>query len=199
MLKGLGLIALVILSAKWIVPVLLYHIAKTADRELFLLSIVAICLSVAWISSLAGLSLGLGAFLAGLIISESPYSHQAFGNVMPLRDAFTSFFFISIGMLLDVNFLLQNPVYIILIALAAMALKALIAGFAVSLLGLPLRISVLVGLALCQIGEFSFILSKTGFESGIISMDSLPALPRCCRSDHGSHIHSNGRFAKGRR
>ena len=171
LLKGLGLIALVILSAKWVVPVLLYHIAKTADRELFLLSIVAICLSVAWISSLAGLSLGLGAFLAGLIISESPYSHQAFGNVMPLRDAFTSFFFISIGMLLNVNFLLQNPVYIILIALAAMALKALIAGFAVSLLGLPLRISVLVGLALCQIGEFSFILSKTGFESGIISAD----------------------------
>ncbi len=169
--KVLGLIALVILSAKWIVPQILYHIAKTGDRELFLLSIVAICLSVAWISSLAGLSLGLGAFFAGLIISESPYSHQAFGNVMPLRDAFTSFFFISIGMLLDLNYLLQNPVYIILAALAVMALKALVAGFTVSILGLPLRISVLVGLALCQIGEFSFILSKTGFDSGIISVE----------------------------
>jgi CPA2 family monovalent cation:H+ antiporter-2 len=169
--KGLGLIALVILSTKWIVPKILYHIAKTGDRELFLLSIIAICLTVAWISSLAGLSLGLGAFLAGLIISESPYSHQAFGNVMPLRDAFTSFFFISIGMLLDINYLLQNPVYIILAALAVLALKALITGFAVSLLGLPLRISVIVGLALCQIGEFSFILSKTGFESGIIAAD----------------------------
>ncbi len=169
--KGLALIVLVILSAKWIVPKILYHIAKTEDRELFLLSIVAICLSVAWISSLAGLSLGLGAFLAGLIISESSYSHQAFGNIMPLRDAFTSFFFISIGMLLDLNYLLQNPVYIILVAAAVMALKALISGFAVSLLGLPLRISVLVGLALCQIGEFSFILSKTGFESGIIASE----------------------------
>ncbi|MDD1736993.1 MAG: NAD-binding protein, partial [Methanothrix sp.] len=114
---------------------------------------------------------GLGAFLAGLIISESPYSHQAFGNIIPLRDAFTSFFFISIGMLLDLDFLLQNPVYILLATLAVVALKALIAGFAVSFLGLPLRISVLVGLALCQIGEFSFILSKTGFESGIISAD----------------------------
>ena len=170
-LKGLGLIALVIVSAKWIVPQILYHIARTADRELFLLTIVAICLSVAWVSSLAGLSLGLGAFLAGLIISESPYSHQAFGNIIPLRDAFTSFFFISIGMLLDLDFLLQNPVYILLATLAVVALKALIAGFAVSFLGLPLRISVLVGLALCQIGEFSFILSKTGFESGIISAD----------------------------
>jgi len=169
--KILGMIALVILSAKWIVPQILYHVAKTGDRELFLLSIVAICLSVAWISSLAGLSLGLGAFFAGLIISESPYSHQAFGNVMPLRDAFTSFFFISIGMLLDLNYLLQNPVYIILVAAAVMALKATIVGFSVSILGMPLRISVLVGLALCQIGEFSFILSKAGFDSGIISTD----------------------------
>lgn len=169
--KGLVLIALVILSTKWIVPQILYHIARTGDRELFLLSIVAICLSVAWISSLAGLSLALGAFLAGLIISESPYSHQAFANVMPLRDAFTSFFFISIGMLLDLNYLLQNPVYIILVAAAVMILKALISGFAVSFLGLPMRIGVLVGLALCQIGEFSFILSKTGLDSGIISED----------------------------
>jgi|WetSurMetagenome_2_1015567.scaffolds.fasta_scaffold03466_4 monovalent cation:H+ antiporter-2, CPA2 family len=166
--KVLGLILLVIVSAKWIVPKILYHIARTGDRELFLLSIVAICLSVAWISSLAGLSLGLGAFFAGLIISESPYSHQAFGNVMPLRDAFTSFFFISIGMLLDLEYLLDNPLYIILAAAAVMALKSAIAGLSVSLLGLPLRISVLVGLALSQIGEFSFILSKTGFDSGII-------------------------------
>ncbi|OPY50153.1 MAG: glutathione-regulated potassium-efflux system protein KefC [Methanosaeta sp. PtaU1.Bin112] len=170
--KVLILIVLVIVSAKWVVPKILYHIAKTGDRELFLLSIVAICLSVAWISSLAGLSLGLGAFFAGLIISESPYSHQAFGNVMPLRDAFTSFFFISIGMLLDLDYLLANPIYIILAGAAVMALKAVIAGLSVSLLGLPLRISVLVGLALSQIGEFSFILSKTGFDSGIISTDA---------------------------
>jgi monovalent cation:H+ antiporter-2, CPA2 family len=98
------------ISAKWIVPRALDHIAMTGDRELFLLSIVAICFAVAWVTSLAGLSLGLGAFLAGLTISESRYSHQAFGNVLPLRDAFTSFFFVSIGMLLDVVFLLNNPV-----------------------------------------------------------------------------------------
>ena len=116
--KGLGLIILVIVSAKWIVPKALYHIARIGDRELFLLSLVAICFAVAWITSLAGLSLGLGAFLAGLTISESRYSHQAFGNVLPLRDAFTSFFFVSIGMLLDIDFLLQNPAYIVLLALA---------------------------------------------------------------------------------
>lgn len=170
--KGMGLIILVIASAKWIIPQILYQIVKTGDRELFLLSIVAICFAVAWATSMAGLSLGLGAFLAGLIISESPYGHQAIGNVLPLRDAFTSFFFISIGMLLDLNYLLQNPAYIVLVTLGVMALKALIAGFVVSVMGLPLRITVLVGLALSQIGEFSFILFGVGFNSGLIPAES---------------------------
>jgi CPA2 family monovalent cation:H+ antiporter-2 len=80
--KALALVVLIIFSAKWVVPKVLYHIAKTKDRELFMLSIIAICFAVAWATSLAGLSLGLGAFLAGLIISESQYSHQAFGNVV---------------------------------------------------------------------------------------------------------------------
>lgn len=166
--RGLELIFLVIISAKWVVPAILYHVARTGDRELFLLSLVAICFAVAWATSLAGLSLGLGAFLAGLTISESQYSHQAFGNVLPLRDAFTSFFFVSIGMLLDVNFLLANPLYVILFASGVMLLKSLIAGATVAIMGLPLRIAVLVGLALSQVGEFSFVLSKVGLEYGLI-------------------------------
>jgi CPA2 family monovalent cation:H+ antiporter-2 len=171
LVKGLGLIIMVIVSAKWIVPKALYHIARIGDRELFLLSLVAICFAVAWITSLAGLSLGLGAFLAGLTISESQYSHQAFGSVLPLRDAFTSFFFVSIGMLLDINFLMQNPVYIVLLASSVMILKALIAGFVTTLIGLPLRIAILVGLALSQIGEFSFVLSQVGLENGLLSKE----------------------------
>lgn len=169
--RGLGLIVLVIISAKWIVPTTLYHIARIGDRELFLLSLVGICFAVAWITSLAGLSLGLGAFLAGLTISESQYSHQAFGSVLPLRDAFTSFFFVSIGMLLDVNFLMQNPQYILLLASGVMLLKAFIAGTVIAFLGLPLRITILVGLALSQIGEFSFVLSKVGLEYALLSKD----------------------------
>lgn len=98
--KGIGIIGLMIISAKWIVPYILFHIAQTRSRELFLLSIILICLSVAWITSSAGLSLALGAFLAGLIISESEYSHQTLGDILPFRDVFMSFFFISIGMLL---------------------------------------------------------------------------------------------------
>jgi len=169
--KGIGIIVLVIFSARWIVPQALYQIARTRNRELFLLSIVVICLAVAWITSSMGLSLALGAFLAGLIISESEYSHQALGNILPFRDVFTSFFFVSIGMLLDVSFLFQQPALIVLIVLAVLALKTVVAGSVTLLLGFPLRTGILVGLGLSQVGEFSFILSKTGIEHGLLAGD----------------------------
>jgi CPA2 family monovalent cation:H+ antiporter-2 len=167
--KGLVIILLVILSAKWIVPQLLYQIAKTRNRELFLLVIVVICFAVAWLTASAGLSLALGAFLAGLIVSETEYSHQALGNILPFRDVFSSFFFISIGMLLDVGFLLQHPGLIAILFLVVLVLKAILAGSSVILLGFPLRTAVLVGLALFQVGEFSFILSKAGVNQGLLN------------------------------
>ncbi|NYT02135.1 MAG: potassium transporter KefB [Methanosarcinales archaeon] len=169
-LKAAAIIILVVAGAKYIVPTILFQVARTRDRELFLLAVITICLAVAWGTAMAGLSLGLGAFLAGLIISESEYSHQAFGNVLPLKDAFTSFFFVSIGMLLDLDLLFQNPGFIVLLALGVLILKALVAGLAILFLGLPLRIAVLVGLSLSQIGEFSFILSSVGLESGLLSV-----------------------------
>jgi CPA2 family monovalent cation:H+ antiporter-2 len=169
--KGIGIILLVLISARWLVPQVLYQIARTRNRELFLLSVVVIGLGVAWLTSMAGLSLALGAFLAGLIISESEYSGQALGNVLPFRDVFTSFFFVSIGMLLDVGFLFQQPALIVIIALAVLALKTAIAGTVTILLGFPLRTGILVGLALSQVGEFSFILSKTGIERGLLAGD----------------------------
>jgi CPA2 family monovalent cation:H+ antiporter-2 len=166
--KGIGIILLVAVGAKWIVPRALYQIARTRSRELFLLSIFMICLAVVWLTSSLGLSLALGAFLAGLIISQSEYSHHALGNVLPFRDVFMSFFFVSIGMLLDVGFLFQQPGLILLVALCFLALKAAIACFVAFLLGLPLRTAILVGLALCQVGEFSFILSRTGAQHGLL-------------------------------
>jgi len=167
--KGIGIIGLVIVSAKWIVPKVLYQITRTRSQELFLLSIIVICLAVAWVTFNAGLSLALGAFLAGLIISESEYSHHALGNILPFRDVFTSFFFVSIGMLLDVGFLFRQPGIIALITLGVLVIKPIIACFATVLLGFPLRTSILVGLALGQVGEFSFILSKTGVEHGLLT------------------------------
>jgi CPA2 family monovalent cation:H+ antiporter-2 len=167
--KGIGIILLVMVSAKWIVPYVLYQIARTRNRELFLLSEVVICFAVAWMTSSAGLSLALGAFLAGLIISESEYSHQALGIILPFRDVFTSFFFVSVGMLLDVGFLFHRPGFIALIALCVLVLKSVIAGSVTILLRVPLRAGILVGLALSQVGEFSFILSKTGIEHGLLT------------------------------
>ena len=166
--KGIGIILLVIIGARWVVPYLMYQIARTRSRELFLLSIVALCLGIAWLTHHIGLSLALGAFLAGLILSESEYSGHALGNILPFRDVFTSFFFISIGMLLDVGFLLQRPGLIAVIALCVLSLKAIIAGSTAVLLGFPLRTIILVGLALSQIGEFSFILSRSGIEYGLL-------------------------------
>jgi len=167
--KGIGIILLVIVSAKWIVPQVLYQIARTKSRELFLLSIVVMGLSVAWLTSSAGLSLALGAFLAGLIISESEYSHQALGNILPFRDLFMGFFFVSIGMLLNLGFLLEHLGLIIIMALGVLFLKAIISSLVTISLGFPLRTTVLVGFALCQVGEFSFILSRMGIEHGLLS------------------------------
>jgi len=170
--KGLGIILFVIISARWVVPYVMYQIARTRSRELFLLSIVVLCLAIAWLTYHIGLSLALGAFLAGLIISESEYSGQALGSILPFRDIFTSFFFISIGMLLDLGFLFQRPGLIALVAFCVLMLKAMIAGCSVALQGFPLRTTIIAGLALSQIGEFSFILSKTGVEYGLLLGDT---------------------------
>jgi len=169
--KAIGIIVLVILSAEYIVPKIMYHIARTRIRELFLLSIVVMCLAVAWLTHSMKLSLALGAFLAGLIISESEYSHQALSNILPFRDLFTSFFFISIGMLLDTHFLFIKPGLVFVLFLGVLVAKAILGMAAAFLLGLPMRTAVLVGLGLCQVGEFSFILSEEGVKYGLIGGD----------------------------
>jgi len=171
LLKTMGLIIFVYVSAKWLVPRLLYHIAGTRSRELFLLSILVICFGFAWLTSTLGLSLALGAFLAGLIISESEYGIQTMGNIIPFRDIFTSFFFVSIGMLLNTDYLLRHSLLIFPMALGVLFLKALITCLAVFFLGFPVRTAIVTGLALSQVGEFSFILSKSGLSYGLINRD----------------------------
>ena len=158
----IGVILLIVVAAKWVVPWILLKVTQTRSRELFLLAIVMIGLAVAWLTQLAGLSLALGAFMAGLVISESEYSHQALGNILPFRDVFTGFFFVSIGMLLDLRHLAAHPVEIAWMTSGVLAVKALIATAAALIVGLPLRTALLVGLALCQIGEFSFIIAEAG-------------------------------------
>ncbi len=156
------LLVSVLFAAAKIVPKLLYYIAKTRSRELFLLSVLTICFSVALLTSSIGLSLSLGAFLAGLIVSESEYRNEAVGDILPFQDLFTSFFFISIGMLLDMSFVLTYPVSILLITAFVIIVKTGAAAFASILVGVPLRTAILVGIGLSQIGEFSFVLAKNG-------------------------------------
>lgn len=171
-LKGLGLILVVILSARYVVPRLLYQVAKTKSKELFILTIVVICFAVAWLTSSFGLSLPLGAFMAGLIISESDYSHQATANVLPFREIFTSIFFVSIGMLLDLGFLFQNLPLILVFTIFTIVIKGIICTVAALILKYPPRTFILVGLSLFQVGEFAFILSKTGIEYDLIAMET---------------------------
>lgn len=167
-LKAILLILLAVVGTKWIVPRILYLIARTQSRELFILITLVICFAVAFLSHSLGLSLALGAFLAGLIISETEFSYEALGNIIPFRDIFMSLFFISIGMLLEVKFLIIHPGQVILIAFAVMFLKTAAVCLVVLLLGFPIRTAMLTGLALFQVGEFSFILFMRGSELGIL-------------------------------
>jgi len=169
--KVAAIIALVFAGAKWIVPHVFYGIARTRSRELFLFGVIAVCMAVAWLTHLAGLSLALGAFLAGLILSESEYSQQALGNILPFRDVFTSFFFVSIGMLLDVGFLLGHLDIVLLFLCIVLAIKFLAGSVAPFLLGYQLRTIILTGVALMQVGEFSFIITKNALDAGILSHD----------------------------
>lgn len=166
-LKGLTILAAVFISAQYIVPRLLLLIARTRNKELFLLSVLTLCFGVAWLSSALGLSLTIGAFLAGLIISESEYSHEAISNIFPFQALFISFFFVSVGMLLNLDFVFHQPGIILLLAIAIFLIKIFTGGIATLLLGLPIRSAVLVGIGLSQIGEFSFVLAKVGIPYGL--------------------------------
>jgi CPA2 family monovalent cation:H+ antiporter-2 len=168
LLKAVGIIALVIISARWILPALLYQVVKTRNKELFLLTIISICLATAWLTSSAGLSLSLGAFIAGLVISESEYSHQAIGNLIPLRDIFMSLFFVSIGMLLNIRFFSDNLFVLMVLALGVIFAKSITSSLVTFILGYPLRTTILTGMMLAQVGEFSFVLSKYGLDLGLI-------------------------------
>ena len=167
--KGILILFLVFIGAKWVVPAILYRIAKTRSKELFLLTIMLLCFGVAWITFEAGLSLALGAFLAGLIISESDYNHEAMAEILPFRDIFTTFFFISIGMFLNCSYLYSNFWIVLRFAFLTIILKSLIAFIASICLGLALHTSILTGLALAQVGEFSFVLYKVGMKYELLS------------------------------
>lgn len=162
-------LALVLLLGHFVVPRLLDRVVHTRSRDLFLLTIVTLCLLVAWAASLVGLSLALGAFLAGLLVSESEYSHQALADILPFRDLFAAFFFVSVGMLLDLRLAAGEPLFLVAAVAGLLIVKIAGAWLAAVAVGAPLRVGVLTGMAMSQVGEFSFVLAGAGLAAGIMT------------------------------
>lgn len=170
--QSLGL-AVLVLGTLWLfglrlVPWLLFRVARLGSRELFLVMIVLIAFGVAIFSELAGLSLAFGAFLAGVVVSESEFSHHVLGEITPLRDIFAIVFFASIGLLFDPSGLIEDWMLIAGLLLLIIIAKGLAAGLAIRLLGYPALPAATAAILLAQIGEFSFILAGQGIELGII-------------------------------
>ena len=156
---------------RWLVPFVLERITRTRSSEAFLLGVFMLCVGIAVLTQSLGLSLALGAFLAGFILSESDYSHQAVAVMLPFRDVLMSLFFVSIGMLLNVRFLLAHPWQIALLTLGVVLIKPLVGAFAALQVGLPLRNAVLTGMALGQVGEFSLVATKAAVTAGLLSQN----------------------------
>lgn len=162
------ILIIVYILARYVAPRVFGWVVKTRNQELFILTVVVFCFGVAWLTSAVGLSLALGAFFAGLIISESDYSHQATANVLPFREIFISFFFISVGTLLNLDFFFSNILIILLLVIGVILLKMLVVGLTVVALRYPARTIFLAVFSLFQVGEFSLLLSGVGKENGLI-------------------------------
>ncbi|MDO5846504.1 MAG: cation:proton antiporter, partial [Methanocorpusculum sp.] len=168
---GIGILVVILAAAVYLVPRFLRFIALTRSGELFVMAIVLICFGIAWLMSLNGVSLALGAFLAGVAISGSDYSHEVIGQIMPIRDLLTSFFFVSIGMMLNLGYLWNHLALIAGLAVLLLLGKTLLNFISVKVIGVATGAAVLSAVGLSQIGEFSFILGSTGLEAGILSND----------------------------
>lgn len=171
-LKVSSFLVAAVLVGRFVVPVVIRQIALTESSELFLLTLIALCLGVAIITARLGLSIEIGAFVAGLMIAEVDYADQALGKVLPLRDTFASLFFVSIGMLIDPEVLIQNAGRILGLVSLVMLGKALVVLPIVLLFGYSLKTAVLTSCGINQIGEFSFVLAIVGLENELITQET---------------------------
>ncbi|MFC1969107.1 cation:proton antiporter [Chloroflexota bacterium] len=167
--KALLFIGVAIVAGRWVLPWLLGGVGGFRSRELFLLTVLVLCLGAAVSTQIFGLSIVFGAFIVGMVLRETKFVHQALAEITPLRDIFTSLFFVSLGMLLDPAFLADNWTAILLIIAVIVAIKALVISGIVLLFGYSIRVAMLTGVGLFQIGEFGFILAKAGLGLDIIS------------------------------
>ncbi len=166
--SALGILVGVLLAASLVVPRLLALVARTRQRDLFVLTVFLVCFGIAWLVSRAGISLALGAFLAGLVVAGSEFRHQAMSDLIPLREILASLFFVSVGMLLDVGAVAADPGPALGLLAAVMAGKFIIILLTALLLRLPLRVAILSAAALSQVGEFSFVLLGAARGTGLL-------------------------------
>lgn len=169
---GLVLLGFVLVAAIIFVPRLLTKVASFRNQELFVITTVVICFGIAWLMSLNGVSLALGAFLAGVAISESEYSYEIIGQVMPIRDILTSFFFVSVGMMLNLTYLTSNLLALAAIAAVLILGKTVINFLSLKVIGVMSAVAFLSAVGISQIGEFSFILGVSGLEAGIVNNET---------------------------
>ena len=172
LLKVVGFLLAALVAGRWIIPVIIRQVAFTESSELFLLTLVALCLGVALLTAQLGLSIEIGAFVAGLMIAEIDYADQALAKVLPLRDTFASLFFVSIGMLIDPGVLVENVGPIVGLVSFVMIGKALVIMPIVVMFGYSLKTAVLTGCGINQIGEFSFVLALVGLENDLIEQST---------------------------
>ncbi len=171
LIKAIAVIVFVIAGSRWLVPYVFDRIVRTKSRELFIISIMLFCIGTAMFTSSMGLSLSLGAFLAGMMLSESDYAYQAMADVVPFKESFMGLFFVSVGMLLNVSFAMDNILAVVVFFVLILFGKALIGYFSVIVAGFSSRNAIIAGLGIAQIGEFSFILALEGRKYGLINDD----------------------------
>ena len=167
--KSLITLVAIVWTARKLLPRLLHQVALLRNREIFVLFVVLVCFGTAWLTSETGLSLALGALVAGLVISESELSHQIVADILPLRDCFSGIFFISIGMLLNLGLLSQDFRITLFELLLMIGIKSLVLFAVFWWLYRSIRLGVVLGLGLAQIGEFSFVLAKAGINFKLLS------------------------------
>ena len=174
LLQVAAFVALMLVAGRRLLPWLLQQVARTGSRELFTLAVIAAAIGIAYgAAALFSVSFALGAFFAGMVMRESPLSHRAAEESLPLRDAFAVLFFVSVGMLLEPRVLLDEPLRVLAVLAIVILGKALAAALLVSLLRYPLNAALTVAASLAQIGEFSFILAGLGLHLGLLPQEGV--------------------------
>ena len=176
LVKATLVVVLLFAVSRKVIPLLFRWVNASRSNEVFILTVLCLCIGTAYLTSLTGLSLALGAFLAGMIVADTDFRHRAMGDILPLRDVFVSFFFGSLGMFFDFQLLAEKPVEVGLLLLAFIGGKGLIAILAASFMRFPPRAAWLAGVGLAQFGEFGFIILQLAIQEGVVIENEIGTL-----------------------